>query len=535
MHNKVHAQPRGRVLGGSSAINYLVYVRGQSGEYDDWATLSGYSSWDWKSLKPSFLKSERFNEHVPPLGGPELDPTHGDSGFRSEHHGTEGAISTSFSTYRCPVDAAFHKSVRNAGLSGMPPDDAWSGSHLGSYSGFNTIDRSTDRPTRSYSVTGYLLPNASRPNLAVLTEALVDKVLVEKDGEQAVAKGVAFSHGGKSYKVPADSDVILCAGTYKTPQILELSGIGSPRVLGAAGIETIVPNERVGEHLEDHLMAGLNYELHPSHFTWDNITRPEILSSLMEQYASGKGGPIANGVSNNNFLSLADVATREEMDAILSASQRPPQGCTSAEHEILRARLADPSVASFQVMILPATFDISRGDDHHLAAAPQPQRSGVTCLVCITHPWSRGSVHVASRDPGEQPTIDPGYFTHPVDLLVLAVGLRAMAGAFEVSPLREMVLERTAPGREVDLGVTEEAVGFLRTNTATEYHPIGTAGLGAVVDERLNVVGVRGLKVCDASVMPLHVSGNIVAPVYAVAEKGADLFREERGRGVKAT
>ena len=215
--------PRGRALGGSSAINYMMYVRGQATEYNDWAGITGYQSWAWSDLHPFFLKHEAMTV-------PAQDQV--DTGsktmrvFENEFHGTSGPIKTSSGNWSAPVEEAWQQTGKVMGLQWTPPKDAWSGSHLGSYTNLSTIDRSQCPGTRSYAVTGYLAPNSARHNLKVLAEATVTKTLIDQNAEIPTSTGATFLSNGKEFSVFAKREVILAAGVVQTPQLLELLALG---------------------------------------------------------------------------------------------------------------------------------------------------------------------------------------------------------------------------------------------------------------------------------------------------------------------
>ncbi|MCJ1313890.1 hypothetical protein MMC25_007570 [Agyrium rufum] len=525
-----HHYPRGKCLGGSSAINYMVYVRGQSAEYDDWASLTGYKDWDWKSLKPYFLKSEGLT--VPP---PEADgddsATKSKRAFKAEEHGTNGPVKTSFGNWHAPIEDKWYEAGKKLDIGWVVPEDAWSGGHLGGYSGLATIDRSSPPGLRSYSATAYLLPNAGRANLFVLTEALVTKIVLDTSagGNEPRASGVAFIAGGKEHTVSVKKEVVLSAGTVQTPQVLELSGIGDPDVLKQAGIDCIVPNKNVGESLTDHLMTAVVYDMIESEFSMDHLANPEKMGEAMQQFGTGQGGPLANAVGGLGFLSIEQIATPEEKAQIQAALQELAKQPLSAsfekqEYEILAARLTDPKAASLQLLFLPASVDVTRWDDQAKLLQPQPGKTGCTLAICLTHPFSRGSIHVASSDPAAHPNIDPQYFSRRIDLLILNIGMRVINDWCNTSPFKDSLKNRVHPKSSVDFGQSQNRDEYLLKHTGTEYHPVGTASLGKVVDNELRVKGVQGLRVVDASIVPLQLSGNIQGIVYAIAEKGAEMI-----------
>ena len=501
----------------------MMYARGQIEEFNDWNKLAGVKGWGWKDIQPSFAKHQSFNGTVPPS---DIRPV--DFSFSNENHGTDGPIKTSFPTFRSTSETAYHEAAVNAGFT--IPKDAWSGDNRGIYANLASIDR--DGPgTRSYAVTGYLIPNGSRPNFAVLTDALVEKVVFKRDGDVPVVEGVVFWHDGKSYTLPCKVATILSAGAVKTPQILELSGIGSKEVLARSDINCIVDNPRVGE-VEDHIISGLTYDLVDGEFSLDHVNRPEVAAEAFKRYMAGEGGPIANGVSNSGFLSLFDVADeaeREKVYAVVESykSTELTNDFDRTRSDLLLARLKDPKAAIYQIISLAVNIDFAGRHDMQAFLAPSATTTRFSTCVGLHHCFSRGSIHITSSDPKTQPAIDPAVLDHPADEILLAFGVRASDKILNTTPLKEKFKQRVQPAPEIDLNDLAANIQYIKSHTGTEFHPIATASLGLVVDERLNVKGVKGLKVCDASIFPLHFSGNTQGLCYTIGEKGADFIKED--------
>ena len=506
-----------------------MYIRGQAAEYDDWASITGYLNWGWKGLKPFFLKHEGIIE--PPALPEAIHGVHKTHPmYEKEHHGMDGPIRTSFPTWSAPVAEEWHQASKNAGLQWTSPSDAWGGKLLGGFTNLSTIDRSKGSGIRSYSVTGYLTPNSGRQNLMVLTEAFVRKVILNKSDSETRATGVECMKDGKHFTVHARKEVILSAGTVQTPQILELSGIGRRALLESAGIECVVENEAVGEHFEDHVMTGLSYDLVEGEFSFDSMAVESVAKEAMGKYMKGEGGPLANPLTSTGFVSLSHIASEDEKQRIHHLAEeavRAMEGGTHEEKKILLAQLQDLESANLQFFILPASFDPSRLDGSRAPQVPGVINRRISVFVALTHPFSRGSIHIDPTNPYAQPHIDPHYLESPIDVEVLSAGVRIADKVFSTSPLIEKIKGRIFPPARMDTNDPVARKEYVRGHTRTEYHPIGTAGLGRVVDERLNVIGVSALRVVDASIFPLSVSGNIMAPVYAVAEKAAEIIKSD--------
>ncbi|KAL8791313.1 MAG: hypothetical protein Q9195_005932 [Heterodermia aff. obscurata] len=513
--NRSHDVPRGKMLGGTSAINYMIYNRGQKIDYSDWAELVG-EEWGWDRLKPYLLKHERFD-------GTDSEFSHDPS-----YHGKDGGIHTSFPTARCPIETHWLEACEQIhGQQHPSPKDAWSGDHTGVYTCLSTIDRYSARGTRSYATTGYLLPALRRSNLKILTEAHVLKIILESDFGNFKATALQFQTEGQTHIVHATREIILCAGAIQTPQILELSGLGDPSVLSKAGVETLVQNVDVGANFQDHLLTGLSYTLAPNVTSLDSLHDPVLQAEAIAEYTKSQSGPLSNGPSSMGFVAYATIAPEAEVSATASSIENAPS--TTPELAKLEAeRLRSPTTAGIHLYGIPASFNFQSGHDcSQYFAAPPPGVNRFTMGVSLQYPSSRGSVHITSTDPFHHPAIDPAYLAHPADLAVLCAALRYADKVFQVPALAHCVAERWLPRPEVDIGDRAQLEEYVRKHSNSEYHPLGTAAMGKVVDSRLRVMGVGGLRVCDASVFPTNVSGNLMATVYAVAEKGADLIRED--------
>jgi len=322
---------------------------------------------------------------------------------------------------------------------------------------------------------------------------------------------------------------------FKTPQILELSGIGNPSILTAAGIKPIVNNPRIGENFHDHPATGFGYELADGEQSLDSMQDPSYVETVMEEYASTRSGPLSTGGAAMGFVSYADLATPAEVSALQDLMLSSTYGGHTAEAKQLLAKgIASKDEASIQIVLLPASLNVKHAYDQTKFFEQPPEMAGKHGFLlgaCIARPLSVGTVHIASSDPKVDPVIDPAYLSHPADVEIFSKGLAIVEKMVNTSPFKEKVKRRYYPDGPLDLSDKKAVETYVRGNVATEYHPLGSCAMGkegvGAVDDRLKVHGCKGVRVIDASVIPLHVSGNIVATVYAVAEKGADLIKED--------
>jgi choline dehydrogenase-like flavoprotein len=309
---KTYSMPRGRVLGGSSAINYLMYVRGSRKDYDSWEEL-GNKGWGWDDLVPYFRKHQTLD--IPDAAVLPEDKQFMPYAARDQYHGNDGPIHTSFNDYYMPLEEDFCKAAYDVGGKPSGLSDAWSGDHMGFYSSLGAVDRSSDAGNRSYAATGYLRPNLHRRNLRVLTEAHATKILL--DGDRAV--GVEFAHSGQKYSVSAKKEVVLSAGTIQTPQLLELSGIGDPDVLKKAGVQCKIENKWVGANFQDHVLGGMLFDCKDGVLSLDALHSEEYAQAQQEIYEKTHAGPYGSPGMLMGFVSYASLVGESDVKETIKA------------------------------------------------------------------------------------------------------------------------------------------------------------------------------------------------------------------------
>ncbi|KAL4954646.1 alcohol oxidase [Aspergillus filifer] len=510
-----------QMLGGSSGINFMAYVRPSREDIDNWERLGqNLKGWNWESLEPYYRKSARISQGTAEMLGPQdtlrVNPaSHGD-----------GPIATSHPPWRFPIEDSLIHALDE--VSGLPrPEDPFSGNHLGFFGTLSHIDRA-EGAVRSDS-TAYLKTIGDRANLKILPNAFASKLLLSLDAGQVKVQGVQFTNEGKTYSVNARRETILACGTIKTPQILELSGIGDPAVLDSAGITTRVRMPAVGKNLQDHPMTAVTYELKPENQTLDSLfADPALFGQYLNQFLETGTGPVGGCMSLGGYLPYASLVNDQSLKDTLN--QIAHSGHSTDAASLTRELLSGPISASLQITCVPANFSTESGHRSLKGAMPgAPEGHGpcYTFLVANSYPLSRGSSHITCADPAAAPRIDLGLLTESVDVDVLAAGTQFADKVFQSSHVADKTVQRISPPHSVDITDWEQVKAYAKDQILIYNHLIGTCAMGSVVDERLRVYGVEGLRVVDASVIPLQMSGTIIATVYAVAERAADLIKED--------
>lgn len=350
----------------------------------------------------------------------------------------------------------------------------------------------------------------------------------------------------------ARREVILAAGVFQTPQLLELSGIGSPKLLEKHGVEVLLPNPNVGENLQDHAMTGLCAEVIDDVPTGDLRRDPNFKAKAMEMYEKQRTGPLTAGFPSFAFLPLAGWAEGKDTDiaALLrhgeSTLPNTEDGRPSREQQaqLIRSMISSPNEASVQLCLGASQVHFDKSTYSDVFAVTEPENFAAI-LVSLPHPFSAGTVHINSPDPRQLPVVDPKFMSHPLDREVLGRHMKALDQLLAAEPFANLL---KTGGRRLPAGSPlfapeaaeseskrlEAAKEHARTYIRSTSHPIGTCAMlpkdkGGVVDERLRVYGVRNLRIVDASVFPMVPRGNIQSTVYAVAERAADFVKEEWG------
>ncbi|KAI9797972.1 MAG: hypothetical protein M1833_005028 [Piccolia ochrophora] len=531
--NRTVYWPRGRQLGGSSAVNFMFFTHASVADIDDWGHL-GNEGWSWKDLLPYFMKSETF---VPPtpktaedLNIDFLDPS---------VHGESGPIRNGFSQSYNAFDLAWSETFEKLGLA--PTGDPKAGVTLGGYGTTTIVD--PVNATRQFAGNCYLNPVSKRDNLKVITNALVEKILFSdkrQDQDPLVATGVQFRVKDKSYTVNAKREVVLAAGSINSPQILELSGVGSADLLKSQGLDVLIDNPNVGENLQDHMLVPMGFQAAEGVATSAAFADPAVLKAAMQDYTENRRGPFASIGSSTAMLSYkqtllenATATSPKGVDSVLDFGGVEARPGLLEQYRLTLAKLLNEGEAAGQILSLPTGLNPGKGDSAQGYFTPDTPGSYYTLVTCLTHPFSRGSVHITSTDPAVYPSIDPRYLSHPLDVEVFAATTLHLQTVAQTEPMASLLKDGGKAYQPEYSQLTEDNVrAHVKAAVNTEYHPIGTCSMeprdkGGVVDARLRLYGAKNVRVVDASVFPIHIRGNPVSLVYAVAEKAADMIKED--------
>lgn len=528
-------QPRGKVLGGSSAINVAALVYPSPRNFDAWTRL-GNQGWTYDAVKPYYKKFQTFS----PASAETSKLLSLDSYFKPELHGSQGPVKASFPDAYGPFNQAWMEAFDSAGFT--DETDPILGRKQGAFTPPNTVNPDTKQ--RSYAANSYLNPVIEkRANLDILTEAFVQKVLLEQSDE-VEAKGVRVSNSSSSTIDIYAGEVILAAGAFQSPLVLEYSGIGSGALLKENGIEVFIDNPAVGENLQDHAFATISVEVKDDQISGDMARDPSVIQALVKQYMETKGGMLSGiplslavtpPVDSHGRMSSEDVKTLAGAHLDIHDDAISPAAKSHVRE--VKDLLVDPAESSCFFGLMPSQMNVKTEGKTTMQEAYSPQRpeNFITIMVGLNHPFSRGSVHISGSDPKAAPAIDPKYLSHPLDMEILARGVQFLDTLVNQDAFKRLL--KTEAGQRLPelahkLRDLEVAKQVARDRLWTTYHPSCTCAmlpreLGGVVNDRLVVHGTKNLRVIDASIFPMIPMGNIQATVYAVAERACDLIKED--------
>jgi choline dehydrogenase len=452
--------PRGTVVGGSSSINGMQYVRGNSTDYDGWAQR-GCKGWSYDEILPFFRKSEDFLES-------------GDSAYR----GRGGPLKVEEARTILPLTDLFVEAAQQAGF---PLTADYNGAQQEGV-GYSQMTRMGRR--RASTAQTFLAEAKGRSNLKIETDAMAAKLLFE--GKKCV--GVSFRQGGQMRELRADREVVVCGGAINSPHLLQVSGIGPGAHLQSLGIETLHDLPGVGDNLSDHYVVRIAHRVKNAVSMNQQARFPRVVPEVIRWVLRGDGALTFGATSAMMFT-------------------RSREGLSSPD---------------LQLLFAPVSFEPDRKN-------VLERKPGMAVAICPARPESRGTIMAGSADPFEPAVIRPNYLSAESDLHVLKAGIEQTRKVFAAPALANYTEGEVRPGTPMD--TIEQVREYAQSQGTTIYHPVGTCKMGedpmAVVDSRLRVHGIDGLRVIDASVMPTVTTGNTNAPTIMIAEKGAAMIRED--------
>ena len=451
-------QPRGRTLGGSSSVNGMVYIRGHKWDYDHWASL-GNDGWSYEEVLPYFIKSEH-NE-----------------AFENKYHGKNGPLNVS----QLRHDNPFTRYFVEAGSKHHKINDDFNGIDQ---EGVGVYQVTQKNGKRCSAAVAYLNPIKHRKNLTIMTDTVVDKVIIK---DQRAVK-VRCIRKNNNHELSANREILLCGGAYGSPTILMRSGIGDENFLKSKDIDCLVDLKGVGENLQDHIDYITSHRVD----SWELFGKPlkSLKFTLRAPFELIKYILASKGMWSSNLA---------EGGAFIKSDE------------------------NLEVPDLQLHFTVGMVEDH---GRTDMWGNGFSCHVCLLRPKSIGTVKINSKDPNDAPLIDPNYLSNDEDMKTMIKGYRKMMQIMNTEPLAEFNNIRNP----ININDDKAIESAIRARSDTIYHPVGTCKMGtdnmAVVDNNLRVYGIKNLRVVDASIMPTLIGGNTNAPAMMIAEKAADIIKQ---------
>ncbi|KAI0339756.1 GMC oxidoreductase [Trametopsis cervina] len=515
-NNRPISWPRGKVLGGSSAINGMYMVRPAKLEVDAWAALiDGGEQWNWDNLFAAMKGSEKFT--VPSADVQQA----GNLEFNTVSRGSAGPVQVSYPGYIPPIVGNWTATLSNIGI--PTSADAYGGEGWGAF--VATVNINPQNYTRSYSRSAYIDPLPPRSNLAIVPNATVTRLLFTNSSGNLVATSVEYANSRTDTRktIKVNKEVILAGGALGSPHVLLHSGVGPADVLSSAGVPITLELPGVGQHLQDHISTQVTFS-----------TTADTAASF--HYSD----TLPNGVSESTFLSFINSATGYAnisdlvgLDSYQSFQANIASAIDSSAASLVPSQ--DPTVIAGYKAIYNATANMMLtpvGQVEILLSLTETQQNTrvVAVQAALQHPMSQGRLYINSADPFEYPVIDPGYYTHSADHVLLREGLKLARKIGNTAPLSTASLVELSPGSSVQSDDDWDA--WIANSFGTEFHPSCSCAmlpleLGGVVDSQLKVYGTDNVRVVDASIFPIQFAAHLQAPVYGLAERAATLIRNQ--------
>ncbi|KAJ3515029.1 hypothetical protein NLJ89_g2024 [Agrocybe chaxingu] len=536
----------GKALGGSTVINSMIFPRAEKEQYNAWGTLNNNdTAWTWDAILPYFKRSETI---IPPTlsqlaDGVRYQPdAHGaPSDATVDHPEKEGRVKVGFPNFIYPQSQMWHEA------SGLRPSPDLSNGDPQGHVGISINSLNARNNTRCSSVCAYYTPNADRPNLAVMTNATVTRILWDRSQQHTAqspissgeyrplrAAGVELtSSDGVVRTLWVAKEVFLAAGAIASPKILELSGVGNATILMSAGIKPVLELSTVGENLADHVHGWANA------FTNASVTRdllrldPVFEKDQRDLWYHNRTGVLSAAPRSLGLVAASSLFPSSDLRTILQAARddiklyarRFSNGNENLakgielQHSLMLDLWVKDRAAPVEINYEPGYSGPTSFEDR-----PRRKYSSVNAVLFST--LSRGRTHISSSDPLALPAIDPGYYAHPLDFATHVRSIELGRKMLRTAPLDTIYEEEYEPGPD------RSVESYAREVAASDNHVVGSLAmmpqeLGGVVDTRLRVYGIRNVRVVDASIIPFPISGHICSTVYMIAEKAADMIKED--------
>ncbi|VDB94037.1 unnamed protein product [Peniophora sp. CBMAI 1063] len=511
-----HGWSRGKGLGGSSAINLMLWTVPPAKEIDDIERL-GNPGWNWKNLDASLKKLEGYiapTEEIALKQGLKVE---------SWKLGTSGPLRHSFSGVFVGAERAVHEALHNTGF--PYAKDPLGGDPTGLY--FTTQSVDSQAYTRSYSASAFYIPAQDRQNLTVAVDALVSRVVTKQVSGKVVANAVEVLHEDQTYTVRVGGEVILSAGALKSPQILELSGIGRKEVLTSLGIPVIVDLPGVGENMQEHIFVPIPFELKADvdFDTVDALQDPGLAAKHLKLYEEQQG-LYTTGLMGLAFGPLqmyskrADEIQQAAIEKIEANKDKYPPGLY--EQYRLQIQRLKEGAPGCEILNVPGyvSFQTLR----------TPGKKYFSLLPSMNHQFSRGRTHIVSTDPKLDPSYDPAYLEEEIDLETFLECVKFVRSLAAVEPWTRMVAAEVLPGPECT--TDDQLTKWVKKHMMTTFHTAGTCSMlpremSGVVDSNLVVYGTSNVRVCDLSILPLHFAAHPQAMVYSFAARAAEIILDQ--------